>query len=54
MLNKKPDKEKISRIVTKIRKYRGKKINKILENKEYTEEEKKEKLVDQLLSLIHI
>lgn len=48
MLNKKPDKEKISRIVTKIRKYRGKKINKILENKEYTEEEKKEKLVDQL------
>lgn len=48
MLNKNADKEKISCIVKKIRKYRVKKINPILENKEYTEEEKKEKLVDQL------
>lgn len=41
--------EKIIRyIMKKIRKYRDENINPILENEKYTEEEKKEKLVDQL------
>ncbi len=41
--------EKIIRyIIKKIRKYRDENINPILENEKYTEEEKKEKLVDQL------
>lgn len=59
MLNEDPDEGKVSwwkrkiekitpSIEKTIRKYRGKKINPILKNKKYTEEEKKEKLVDQL------
>lgn len=48
MSNKNADKEKISRIVKKIRKYRGKKINPILENKKNTDEVKKEQLEEEL------
>lgn len=51
MSNKNADKEKISRIVKKIRDYRKDKINPILENKKYTEEEKKEKLEEELRSV---